>query len=96
MVVSDSNIRTVKSMSPEPPRTLRPRKVPMPAVFNPECIFMAKNSKNLLQRVKNNLTKICDVDQVGPNGQPIELLKWKTKYQAEIMDLCFIEIVQVL
>ena len=41
-------VRTVKSMSPEPQKTLRPRKIKMPAVFNPETLFMAKNSKNLL------------------------------------------------
>ena len=87
--------RTVKSMSPEPQKTLRPRKIRMPTVTNPDTLFMAKNSKNLLQRVKLNLRKICEVDQVGPDGQRIELLKWKSKYLAEIMDICLIEIVQI-
>ena len=32
---------------------------------------------------------------MGPNGQPIELLKWKSKFIAEIMDLCLVEIVQI-
>ena len=40
--------RTVKSMSPEPQKAIRPRKVKMPTVVNPETLFMAKNSKNLL------------------------------------------------
>ena len=41
-------VRTVKSMSPEPQKTLRPRKIKMPTVANPDTLFMAKNSKNLL------------------------------------------------
>ena len=61
-------VRTVKSVSPEPKKNIRPRKVKMPTVANPETLFMAKNSKNLLQRVKMNLRKICEVDQLGPDG----------------------------
>ena len=43
-----------------------------------------------------NLRRVCEIDQVGPDGQRIELLKWKSKYHAEIMDICLIEIVQIV
>ena len=55
--------RTATSLSPEPSQLTRPRKVKMPTVMNPECLFMARTSKNVLQRVKLNLAKLCDVDR---------------------------------
>ena len=67
----------------------------MPSVFNPECLMMARSSKSILSRVKANLGKLCETDQIQPNGQSIELITWKSKYCAEIMDLCSIEIVQL-
>ena len=60
MLDSDFVARTTNSLSPEP--LLRPRKVKMPAVFDPECIFMARSSKNVLTRLKHNLAKLCDVE----------------------------------
>lgn len=63
LAVSDSAIsRTVRTISPETQRLVRPRKIKMPTVMNPECVFMSKTSKNLMQRVKINLTKVCEVD----------------------------------
>ena len=67
----------------------------MPAVLNPETLIMAKAPTRLLQHVKINLAKLCDVDQMNPSGNAIELIKWRSKYKAEIMDLCSIEIVQI-
>lgn len=55
---------------------------------------MARTSKNVLQRVKLNLAKLCDMEgQPGNQDHHMELLKWKSKYKAEIMDLCTVEIV---
>ena len=63
LLASDSAAsRTVRTISPETARIVRPRKIKMPTVLNPECVFMAKTSKNLVQRVKTNLTKVCEVD----------------------------------
>lgn len=67
----------------------------MPVVFNPACVFMARSSKNVLSRVKVNLSKLFEVDQVSRNGQQVELIKWKDKFCAEIMDICTVEIVQI-
>ena len=65
----------------------------MPVVFTPECVFMAKSSKSVLSRIKLNLAKLCEVDST--QEQDMELIKWHSKYVAEIMDLCRIELVQV-
>ena len=81
------------SLSPEPYLTAvqtRPRKVKMPPCFNPDCLFTAKSSKSVLQRIKINLAKLCDVD-----NNNMQLLKWTSKFSAEIMDLCQVEIVQI-
>ena len=50
MVGSDPGVHrsTVKSMSPESQSNLRPRRIKMPTVMNPDCVFFAKNSKNLV------------------------------------------------
>lgn len=66
---------------------VRPRKVKMPAVFDPDCLFTAKSSKSILQRIKINLTKLCDVE-----NSKMQMLKWTGKYSAEIMDLCKVEV----
>lgn len=92
MLVSDFVTRATTSLSPEPLQS-RPRKVLMPPMFNTECLFAAKTSKSILSRVQLNLTKLCGVDSLTSQG--MELLKWTGKFQAEVMDLCRIEIVQI-
>ena len=54
---------------------------------------MARSTKSVLSRVKANLAKLCEVDQMASNGHSIELITWRDKYCAEIMDICSIEIV---
>ena len=89
MMVSDYLGRA--SLSPESHHQTRPRKVKMPLIFNPEYLFTARSSKNILTRIKCNLAKLCDVDNLF--RPEVELLNWKSKFSAEIMDLCRIEIV---
>lgn len=79
---------------------IRPRKIKMPTALNPECIFMAKTSKNLLARIKLNLLKLCELDKLSiatatPTNHSNDLLKWKSKYHAEVLELCSIEIAQI-
>lgn len=38
---------------------------------------------------------MCETDVLQPNGSAIELINWKNKFSASIMDLCNIEIVQI-
>lgn len=61
MLESDFVARTTNSLSPEP--LVRPRKVKMPVVFDPECIFMERASKGLLSRLKQNLSKLREDEQ---------------------------------
>ena len=60
-------------------------------MLDPECMFTAKMSKNLLARIKLNLIKMCEVDDVSSNV--MDLLKWKSKFVAQVCKLCQIEIV---
>ena len=98
MVVSDFVSRAQTSLSPDltsgtSSQVSRPRKIKLPPVFNPDCLFTAKTSKSLLSRIKHNLSKLCEVDST--TSAAVELLKWTGKFSAEIMDLCKIELVQI-
>lgn len=53
---------------------------------------MAKTSKSVLSRIKHNLAKLCEADSTD---QVVEVIRWKNKYCAEIMDLCTVEILQI-
>ena len=59
-------------------------------MFDPDCLFTAKSSKSLLTRIKSNLAKLCEA-----NGNAVEVLKWTSKFCAEVMDLCKVEMVQI-
>ena len=62
--MSDFVMRTTSSLSPEPSSQVKPRMIKMPAVFNPECLMMSRSSKSILSRVKANLGKLCETDQI--------------------------------
>ena len=73
----------------------RPRKVKMPTSFNPACVFMAHSSKAVLSRVKANLSKLLESDQLQPRGHAVELIQWKNKFCAEVLEVCTVEVVQI-
>ena len=69
----------------------RPRKIIMPTSFNPEFLFTGINSKSIMNKIKGNLDSISD-----PDKRPsIRVVRWRSKFVAEVKDLCRIELVQI-
>ena len=67
----------------------RPRRVQMPNVFNPDFIFAYRNCKSILNKMKENLDALCDMER----KINLRLVKWPNRFTAEIKDLCRIELV---
>ena len=63
----------------------------MPNVFNPEFLYAYPNWKSIMNKIKANLEAICDTDK----KVSIRLVRWHSKFIAEIKDLCRIELVQI-
>ena len=63
----------------------------MPNVFNPEFLFAYRNWKSIMNKIRENLSGLCDSER----KVNIKLIKWSSKFTAEIKDVCRLELVQI-
>ena len=86
----DLNMRAHTSLSPEA-ITQRPRKILMPNLFNPEFLFAYRNSKVIINKIRENLNTLCLRDK----KISLRSIDWLNKFTAEIKDVCRLELVQI-
>lgn len=63
----------------------------MPNVFNPETLFAYKNSKSIINKIKENLNALCKTER----KVNLRLIEWPNKFTAEIKNVCRLELVQI-
>ena len=69
---------------------MRPRKVNLPSILDPDQLIPAKSSKQIIAKIKTNLADLISINNLNEG-----LIKWNGKFTVEIMDLARIELVQV-
>ena len=63
----------------------------MPNVFNPEYLFAYKNSKAIINKIRENLNALCKAER----NVNLNLIEWPNKFTAEIKNICRLELVQI-
>ena len=81
---------TTTSLSPDQTAIVRPRKVNLPNILDPDLLIPAKSSKQIIAKIKTNLADLISINNLNEG-----LIKWNGKFTVEIMDLARIELVQV-
>ena len=85
-----NNVRAHTSLSPDM-ISQRPRKILMPNLFTPEFLFAYRNSKVIINKIRENLNSLCLRDK----KINLRSIDWLNKFTAEIKDICRLELVQI-